>query len=596
MLPIAGRLPLAFRAGALYLVLALVWTLPVWVHPGTRIPDVAWSGYATDAPVLLWGLAWVPFAISHGLLPYYSHWLNAPAGANFAVAGPPVLFDLLLWPVTVWGGVVNAYNALVVLSIVLNALAAFVACRRFVHRSGVAVLAGGVYGFCPFVIGQGLAGHPNLMLVPTIPLVTLLLHELLIRQKALAWRTGLYLGALAAAQLLTSVEVAVTTAIAALGISCAMAVRWHGLVLARWPYVWRVSAWAVAVSAPVTVLVAWADLLSPGVGHGQLINGSIFAPNPLTLLLPGLNAAVTLPALHAFLLQANLEPTEALGTVGLPLAVVLWQLGRRHDMVTHGVIVALVMVLIFMLGASLPLRGTNVGIPLPEAVFAHLPLLGNLLPDRLSALADWLMVLCLAMYSDRLPVWTIRRRPWLLVVLAVLSWLPVVPSPTLNVTTPPYFLGGRIPVGATLLVYPFAQDAVGSISELWQAQSHLRFRLTSGYYLRAPSPAPITQYGPPLTPLTLALDRILWTGRWTAVTPHLRWTTSQYLQAHYVTEVVAGPGAHHAAAVRLLAALLGRAPLAIGGVDVWAIHRPMDGARKMGSSLTGLRSRREVGR
>ncbi|HUY24689.1 MAG TPA: hypothetical protein VMV09_05215 [Candidatus Saccharimonadales bacterium] len=559
-------------AAALYLGLALLWTLPVWLSHGGAVPKVAWGGFASDAGTYLWFLGWIPYAMSHGLFPYYSHWLDYPGGANVAFPGPPLPWMVLMWPVTVVAGVVTAYNLLVVLAIVSSALASWHACRRWVARPLAAVVGGAMFGFSPFVLGQALQGHANLMLVPTIPLCALAFDELLVRQRWSVRRLGLIGGTLLAFQLLTSEEVAAIIVLTAMVATGALAAVYREEVTRRWRYVAGSTAWGLVPVVPALLLLGGAQWLLPGAVHGQVgLGGVRGSPDALSIILPGFGELLTLPAFVKVQLTSNYLPTESLGYVGVPLMLVLAALRRSPDRFARWLVAMVGITVVLMLGPWLQVDGYVTHIPLPGVALAHLPLVDNLLPARMSSMLDWLLALSLAVFTDRRGP---RRGEWQRLGLAALAmglWLPNLGIPVAAVRTPAFFTGSRIPVGSVLMVVPLAQVAQGAVSEVWQAESGMRFMMTGGYYLRVPlGMGGMTPYGPKITPLTRAVLLISVDGTPIAPTLSLRAATRSYLRSHRVAAVVVGPGHHRREEVSLFRGLLGRAPRREEGVDVWS--------------------------
>jgi len=81
--------------GAVSLVLAVLLCINAWSAPATT-----YIGQGPDPIQQMWGIAWVPYAISHGLDPLYTHFLNQPTGTDILWSTPTALVVTLLWPVT----------------------------------------------------------------------------------------------------------------------------------------------------------------------------------------------------------------------------------------------------------------------------------------------------------------------------------------------------------------------------------------------------------------------------------------------------------------------------------------------------------------
>ncbi|MGH7734795.1 MAG: hypothetical protein ACREOE_14170, partial [Gemmatimonadales bacterium] len=172
----------------------------VWANPGARslAPD------ASDPAGATWFLAWTPFALLHLHNPFLSTWANAPYGVNVLGNTSELLLGLVAAPLTLGAGPVTSYNVLMASCGVVSASAMYVLARRFISWRPAAFGAGLLYGFSPYMVGQTAAGHLNLAFVPLPPLVFLVLHELLVRQRGRPWALGLTLAGLAVYNLLMS--------------------------------------------------------------------------------------------------------------------------------------------------------------------------------------------------------------------------------------------------------------------------------------------------------------------------------------------------------------------------------------------------------
>ena len=67
---------------------------------------------------------WWPFALSHHLTPFYTHYLWQPVGYSIANATSIPTLALLMWPITHHWGAIVSYN---LAAIYLNALSAWTA-------------------------------------------------------------------------------------------------------------------------------------------------------------------------------------------------------------------------------------------------------------------------------------------------------------------------------------------------------------------------------------------------------------------------------------------------------------------------------------
>lgn len=567
------RMPLAAWVGALYLGMALAWMAPVWFARSAAVPTVAWKQFVPDAPTYVWFLAWVPYAIGHGWSPYSSGWLNAPFGANLAYPGPPLPWMVLMWPVTAALGAVRSYDILIVLGIVSNAVAAWWACRYWLGAGIGAVLGGAMFGFSPYVLGQLEQGHVNLGLVASIPLSSVVFYELVVSQRRNPRLIGLCAGGLGAIQILTSQEVAAIVGITGLLVMLALASAYPKKVREHVPYIARAMLWAAPAIVASSGVIVWAQVLSAGAVHGDPAVGEVAGSSGLlSVLAPSYGETLTLqPLVNAQLVQ-NAYPNEALGYLGIPMILILVRLFRRPDGMAKWVVGLVVLTTVLMLGPKLQVDGVVTPVPLPMEVLGRLPLVHDILPSRFSAVLDWLAALSVAVFVSGLG--RSRRafsgRLW--TCLALVFWLPNLGAPTLSVATPRYFSGVAVPRSRALLVVPFAQTSFGAVSEIWQAASGMRFRMTGGYYLRAGlGGGAILPFGPALTPLTRAVLLTMGGDTHVVATPKLRAAAASYFVVHRVWAVAIGPSQYQLVETRLFTALLHRAPVWVGSVATWKI-------------------------
>ena len=99
--------------------------------------------------------------------------------------------------------------------------------------------------------------------------------------------------------------------------------------------------------------------------------------------------------------------------LGLPLVVILvviaWRL--RRDSLVRVLTWLAVGSLVLSLGPSLSIFNKNTHVPLPETVFAHLPLLDNTIPARYALYVSLFVAALLAIGIDRLWLGTALYRP-----------------------------------------------------------------------------------------------------------------------------------------------------------------------------------------
>jgi hypothetical protein len=144
--------------------------LPLARH--LNVPDL--RQYWTDVQFYTWCLRWWPWAVAHWTNPLFSAQIGAPHGYSLAWASTAPAVDLAMWPVTAAFGAVASYNVMLLIVPPVCALAAFAAARRLTGRFWPALLAGAVYGFCPYELTHTWQGQPNLTVIALFPLLVYL--------------------------------------------------------------------------------------------------------------------------------------------------------------------------------------------------------------------------------------------------------------------------------------------------------------------------------------------------------------------------------------------------------------------------------------
>src|SRR6267143_4525792 len=255
---------------AIYGVLALGLFAATWTQPFSHV-----IGDGPDPPVFIWYLRWVPFALSHGLNPLFTTYVDFPGGINLMWQTSVPLLGLLLAPVTLTLGPVFAYNLLMTASMALTAWCAFLAFRRHVARTWAAALGGLLFGFSPYMLAQSL-GHPHVGVVFICPLMLIAFEEAVLRQARSPWRLGAMVGALAAVQLLISEEMLLTQVLlAAMALALLVALR-PDQVRVRAAYVLKVVGVAASMLTLVAVWPLWTQFFGPQAVRGTLAASNVF--------------------------------------------------------------------------------------------------------------------------------------------------------------------------------------------------------------------------------------------------------------------------------------------------------------------------------
>jgi hypothetical protein len=279
---------------------------------------------------------------------------------------------------------------------------------------------------------------------------------------------------------------------------------------------------------------------------------AMFSTDPLNLVVPTLT---TLPG-GALLLPLSRHFTgftaEQGAYLGLPLLVVLWLYFRRGVDAARFLAPLFGAIVLLSCGPQLWLGGIRTNIPLPWALFTHLPLIASALPGRLMVFAALAAAVTAALFLAQAP----RAGR-----LAVLICLPLLPMPHAGMPVPysSFFAPGNVArvlgPGAKLLILPFG--AAGP-SSFWQAESGFSFAQTGGYLGYPPG---AVQRDMPLMRLFFGLG-----------SPDLAADLAAYCHRTGTQYIAAGPGADPA----ILAAIatLGWPRRVSGDVTLFTVPGP----------------------
>ncbi|HYM90486.1 MAG TPA: hypothetical protein VEW91_02485, partial [bacterium] len=101
------------RAQALAALLAYAaLSVAFFGFPILRDPAHVYIGRGGDATLMIWFLAWWPYALGHGLNPLVTHLVWAPTGVNLGWTTAIPGAGILAAPITLAFGPVVAYNFL----------------------------------------------------------------------------------------------------------------------------------------------------------------------------------------------------------------------------------------------------------------------------------------------------------------------------------------------------------------------------------------------------------------------------------------------------------------------------------------------------
>jgi hypothetical protein len=507
---------LCYLAGAV----AVTWRL--WADPAS----LAQTGDTADVDLFAWFMRYDGTAIAHGHLPaLVTVAMNAPRGINLMWNTSFLFPGVVLAPVTLLAGAQTSLTIMLTLGLAGSAASLFWVLRRLGASMMAAALGGAVYGFSPAIVNSGI-GHYHLQFAVLPPLIIDALLRI-VTGRGHAVRTGVWLGVLTATQIFTGEELLADTAMTSLVLIAVIAAGHRRDVRAKV----RNAAFGLSTGLAVVLLICghalWVQFHGPLTQHNHpgwpdpFTNRAAFFVNPSAALLFHTRSSAASAAAYSRGLS------EYLAYLGWPLLVVLVAASIRYfrDPKVRAAAVTWVALEVLSFGGRPMTSGTWFYVPgwvLPFHWLQGSPVLSQVLPDRLSILADGAAAavltfsLDLARSSPR-PAWNWRRGS-VPVAIAVIAVLPLIPVPYQVAPTTPVPAGWdtaftrlRLAPGARVLVVPVASHRQPEVLR-WQADTGEPASMIGGYFVGPNKHGQQVVYIPgPTTTATRYLDT-LWNG------------------------------------------------------------------------------------
>jgi len=538
-----------------------------WTHPAD-----AWIGDERDPHLFIWYLSWTPRQLAALHNPFFTTDINYPGGVNLMWNTAIFVPATLLWPITATFGAIVSYNVMATAAVALSALCGYLAARRLIENNLMAAAAGLLYGFSPYMVAQSMR-HPHVTLALWPPLVLIVLHEILVRQRRSPILMGCVLGLASALQLLTSEEILASTAlVAAIGIAL-LCLLYRDQVVVRAPRALRAIVIAIVCFAILAGYPLIFQFFGPQRVSGLMQPQNTYVSDALAFVVPP--AAVRFSTSGSIALAGGFtgNASENDAYVGVPLIVLFTAAAvyRWHVPAVRWAALLTAVLALLSLGPWLHVGGHSTPIPLPWAAIGNLPLLQNMLPGRLMLFA----FLGIGIVVGDMASAAIRAGPKkgavavAALAVALVPLAPRLPYISTEARAPAFFSadGGasQLQAAGATLVTPFSNNH-SSEAMFWQASAAYTFRMPEGEAFVPGHPRPTL--GPPRSHLQTTLDA-LDHGGVAPASAEERAQALHDLSAFGVTSVVAGPSPGHDQIVQYLTALLGRPPAQSGGVDVW---------------------------
>ena len=480
----------------------------------------AWSAGAThtlqpsqDPKLDAWYLAWTPFALTHAVNPFFSHWVNVPFGANYAANVAIPLLAVLASPVTAVWGPVAGVNFLTSFAFLACCVGGYCFVRHWTSWRPAAFAGGLLYGFSPYVVSEGYA-HLHTMFVALVPFIFIVLDEIFVRQRYSPRLLGLVLGLLLIAQYFVSSEILATTVVLAVIVAVfVMLFNFHevGAHALR-----ALPAMGIAATLAVVALVypIWYSQFGPM--HYTLVVPKGFQADLLSAVVPTTSQLIApsgATEISRYFAQNGSENGSYLG-IPLVLLLITATIACRRSQVVVISFLALCSAYLLSLGSPLRVDNTYLGwAHLPAGILLHLPLFEGAVVARFSVYVILFATLVLGVALERIRGWagwpSSRAGAAVAVVVATVALVPLLPAlpyAEVVVDTPTFFTTSAIdsvPASSVAVVYPVTSP-FGANATLWQASAGMRFQMPGGYAL-VPAAGPArSQWGTPtLTTETL---------------------------------------------------------------------------------------------
>jgi len=559
-----------------YLLGAAAVTWRLWLDPAGR----AQAGDPADVDLFAWFMHYDAAAIAHGYLPaLITTAMNAPRGINLMWNTSLLLPGVLLTPVTLLAGPQASLTVLLTLGIAGSAASLFWVLRRWGASVGAAALGGAVYGFSPALLNSGI-GHYHLQFAVLPPLIIDAVARILAGRGRPA-ASGAWLGLLVCAQLFTGEELLADTALASLLLVIVLAASRPRAVRDRA----RDVAFRLGISVMVTLLIGAYPLgvqfFGPLTQHNSPVGPDPFTNQPAFFVNPSGALLLHTPASAAAAVAYGRGLPEYLGYLGWPLLVMLVAAAIRYrrDLRVRAAAAVWAALEVLSLGGGALHYGSFSfpGYLLPFHWLQGAPVLSQVLPDRLSILADGAAGAVLAFSLDLARSAAPQARSWrraLPAAVTALAVLPLIPLPyqTAPVASTPAgwqaaFARLRLAPDARVLVVPVALQRRTEALR-WQADTGDPASMIGGYFIGPNRYGQQAIYIPgPTTAAAQYLDS-LWSGPSEPPLPH---GMIQADLAYWRPAAVVAVTSRNSRLAHYLTGLFGPPTFGVGDVLAWRL-------------------------
>ncbi len=431
----------------------------------------------------MWFFVWWPHALVNRLNLFFTDVLWAPKGINLAWTTAVPLPSAAAWPLTAGVGLVPAFNVLCIVSLPLDAWAAFILCRYICREWWPSLLGGYIFGFSAYMLGQQSCGTLELTIAFLVPLAVLLVVRAIAGELPPVKFIGL-LTVLLVAQFLISIEVFATMTVVG-GMS--LLLGWSFAPAEAGKRILKTLLSIAAAYAAVVVIVApyLYYLFAFGSPSGQMWSLHACSSDLLNFVLPArTNALGTIPFIDRLAAPfATCGIAEEDAYIGLPLIVLAAAYAWWHWREPTGKLLvdSLIITCVLAMGPILHFRGAVLGGG-PGKILGLMPALDKALPARFMMYPFLLLAIIASL-------WFVANRfgaavKFALAATIVISMLPNLSGSywTSAVDSPAFFTTALhrqyLEPNENALVLPFG---IRGNSMLWHAETAMYFKMVGGY-------------------------------------------------------------------------------------------------------------------
>jgi hypothetical protein len=431
----------------------------------------------------MWALKWWPYALLHGLNPFVSHYVWAPAGANLARSAMIPAAALVMAPATALFGLVASYNLLAVASPVLAAFTAYLLCRRLVGRELPALAGGYLFGFGPFQFAQLLV-HANISLVFLVPVMV----YLAVRRADREISAPVYIVALAA---VLALQVGLSTEVLATAAGLGFVLLFAAYFLVSKPDRLRIGRLIIEtlaaglLAAAVTSPFLYYALIKGGSPHEFAGLSDEYGLDLLNPFFPGLTwlGSHDFHALSGTFENNNLAEADGYLSVPIIAAFAWWIVKTRRRLLARLLLTAVAVSFLAALGSHLHVAGIQT-VTLPFNWVRNLPVFRLITPSRIAMYVALAVAIGVAAWLAESTSSARGAARWLVFALGAVMIFPNIGSGLWHASpsNPAFFRGSTyhhyLTAGASVLILPFG---LLDNSMLWQAETDFYFRMPEGY-------------------------------------------------------------------------------------------------------------------